>query len=123
MIFTAIMSLIGILCIILFVMYIIQNIQTKKRIQKIKEETKKEIKVEEKKKEPLYTKETTEIEDIASAIFKRYYPICVIMRCADTGRVPPARGVMVSAAAFPAGLRTVRTELTTAVVTIAIPTI
>ena len=30
-------------------------------------------------------------------------------RCADTGRVPPARGVMVSAAAFPAGLRTNRT--------------
>ena len=54
---------------------------------------------------------------------KKHYPICVITRCADTGRVPPARGVMVRAAAFPAGLRTVRTELTAVVVTIAIPTI
>ena len=47
----------------------------------------------------------------------------VITRCADTGRVPPARGVMVSAAALPAGLRTVRIELTAVVVTTAIPTI
>ena len=29
----------------------------------------------------------------------------MITRCADTGRVPPARGVAVSAAALPAGLR------------------
>lgn len=50
-------------------------------------------------------------------------PICVITRCADTGRVPPARGVMVSAAALPSGLRTVRTELVDVVVTTAIPTI
>ena len=34
----------------------------------------------------------------------------MITRCADTERVPPARGVTVSAAALPAGLRTVRTE-------------
>ena len=67
MIFSAIMLLIGILCVILLIMYVIQNIQTKKRIEKIKEETKKEI-VTETVKEPLYTKETTEIEDIASAI-------------------------------------------------------
>ena len=51
------------------------------------------------------------------------YPICVITRCADTGRGPPARGVTVSAAALPAGFRTVRTELTAVVVTTAIPTI
>ena len=49
--------------------------------------------------------------------------ICVITKCADTGRVPPARGVMVSAAAFPVGLRTVKTEFTAEVVTTAIPTI
>ena len=55
--------------------------------------------------------------------FRLYYDICVITRCAETGRVPPARGVMVSAAALPAGLRTVRTELTAVVVTTAIPTI
>ena len=67
MIFSAIMLLIAILCVILLIMYVIQNIQTKKRIEKIKEETKKEI-VTETVKEPLYTKETTEIEDIASAI-------------------------------------------------------
>ena len=47
----------------------------------------------------------------------------MITRCADTGRVPPERGVMVSAVAFPVGLRTVRIELTSVVVTIAMPTI
>ena len=34
----------------------------------------------------------------------------VIVRCAETGRAPPASGVIVRAAAFSAGLRTVRTE-------------
>lgn len=68
MIFSAIMFLIGILCIILLVMYVISGIQTRRRIAKIKEETKKEILKDEIKSEPLYTKETTEIEDIASAI-------------------------------------------------------
>ena len=68
MVFSAIMFLIGVLCIILFVMYIINSIKTKQRINKIKEDTKKEIKVDGNKSEPLYTKETTEIEDIASAI-------------------------------------------------------
>ena len=68
MIFSAIIFLIGILCVILLVMCVINSIQTKKRIGKIKEETKKEIIKEEVNKEPLYTKETTEIEDIASAI-------------------------------------------------------
>ena len=56
-------------------------------------------------------------------MFFTYQPICVITRCADTGRVPPASGVMVNAAAFPAGLRTVKTELTAVVVITAIPTI
>jgi len=51
------------------------------------------------------------------------YWIWTITRCADTGRVPPARGVMVSAAAVPSGFLTVRTELMTVVSTIAIPTI
>ena len=40
----------------------------------------------------------------------------MITRCADTGRVPPAKGVIVSAAALPAGLRTVKIELTDVVV-------
>ena len=44
-------------------------------------------------------------------------------RCAETGRVPPARGVMVSAVELPAGFRTVRMELMTVVVTMAIPVI
>ena len=43
--------------------------------------------------------------------------ICVITKWAETGRVPPTRGVMVSAEALPAGLRTVRTELIAVVVT------
>lgn len=68
MIFSTIMFLIGMLCIILLVMYVISGIQARKRILKIKEETKKEILKDEIKTEPLYTKETTEIEDIASAI-------------------------------------------------------
>ena len=51
------------------------------------------------------------------------YWIRVITRCAETGRVPPASGVMVSAAAVPSGFRTVKTELITVVSTIAIPTI
>ena len=46
--------------------------------------------------------------------------ICVITRWADTGRVPPARGVMVSAAALPAGLRTVSTELTAVLTVVAV---
>ena len=53
----------------------------------------------------------------------RGYWIWVITKCAETGRVPPARGVMVSAAAVPSGFRTVKTELITVVSTIAIPTI
>ena len=44
-------------------------------------------------------------------------------RWAETGRVPPASGVIVNAAALPAGFRTVKTELITVVVTIAVPTI
>ena len=44
-------------------------------------------------------------------------------RCAETGLVPPAKGVMVSAAEFPAGFLTVKIELTDVVVTIAIPMI
>ena len=51
------------------------------------------------------------------------YWICVITKCAETGRGPPASGVIVSAAAAPAGFCTVKTELMTVVSTIAIPTI
>jgi hypothetical protein len=51
------------------------------------------------------------------------YWICVITRCAETGRVPPANGVMVSAVELSAGLRTVSTELTTVVATRDNPTI
>lgn len=48
---------------------------------------------------------------------------CVITKCAETGLVPPASGVMVNAVEFPAGFRTVKTEFITVVVTKAIPTI
>lgn len=44
-------------------------------------------------------------------------------RCADTGSVPPAKGVIVRAAALLAGLRTVKMELAVVVVTSAIPII
>lgn len=77
MIFSVIMILIIILCVLLFVTYVIQGIQSKIKINKIKNETKKieeedlikdEPQVKEETKEPLYTNEKTEIEDIASAI-------------------------------------------------------
>ena len=74
MIFSIIMLLIIVLCAILLVTYIVQSVQTKKKLKEIKEENKiRNIKKEEitalkEDKEPLYTNEKTEIEDIASAI-------------------------------------------------------
>lgn len=73
MIFSVIMFLIGILCILLLISYVIQGIQNKIKINKIKNETKEnnekiETKVINEEKKPLYTNEKTEIEDIASAI-------------------------------------------------------
>ena len=74
MIFSIIMLLIIILCAILLVTYIFQSVQAKKKLKQIKEENKiRNIKKEEitalkEDKEPLYTNEKTEIEDIASAI-------------------------------------------------------
>ena len=74
MIFSIIMLLIIVLCAILLVTYIVQSVQAKKKLKQIKEENKKRnIKKEEitalkEDKEPLYTNEKTEIEDIASAI-------------------------------------------------------
>lgn len=78
MIFSIIMLLIVVLCILLFITYLIQGVQNKVKINKIKSETKKvndklSLKNEESKlvppsKEPLYQNEKTEIEDIASAI-------------------------------------------------------
>lgn len=74
MIFSVIMLLIIVLCAILLVTYIVQSVQAKKKLKKIKEENKiRNIKKEEitalkEDKEPLYTNEKTEIEDIASAI-------------------------------------------------------
>lgn len=44
-------------------------------------------------------------------------------RCAETARVPPAVGVIVSAAGLLAGLRTVKIELMVVVCTIDIPMI
>lgn len=51
----------------------------------------------------------------------KIYPICVMTRCAETGRVPPASGVIVSAVELPAGFLTVRTELITVLIVIKIP--
>ncbi len=74
MIFSVIMLLIIVLCAILLVTYIVQSVQAKKKLKQIKEENKiRNIKKEEitalkEDKEPLYTNEKTEIEDIASAI-------------------------------------------------------
>ena len=77
MIFSIIIFLIVILCILLFITYVFQGIQAKVKISKIKKETKKVEKealkkevqvINEEAKEPLYTNEKTEIEDIANAI-------------------------------------------------------
>ena len=74
MIFSIIMLLIIVLSAILLVTYIVQSVQAKKKLKQIKEENKiRNIKKEEitalkEDKEPLYTNEKTEIEDIASAI-------------------------------------------------------
>lgn len=74
MIFSIIMLLIIVLCAILLVTYIVQSVQAKKKLKEIKEDNKiRNIKKEEitalkEDKEPLYTNEKTEIEDIASAI-------------------------------------------------------
>lgn len=53
----------------------------------------------------------------------RIYWICVIIRCAETGCVPPANGVIVSAVELAAGFLTVKTELIVVVVRIANPII
>lgn len=58
-----------------------------------------------------------------SITWYRIHTNCVITRCADTGLVPPASGVIVNVVALPAGFRTVRIELITVVCTKAIPTI
>lgn len=85
MVFSIIIFLIVLLCVLLFITYIIQDIKNKASIRKIKKnkqslnieskEPQKESKVEEQEalkeiieNEPLYTKEATEIENIASAI-------------------------------------------------------
>lgn len=80
MIFSIIVLLIVLLCTLLLITYVIQGIQNKAKLRKIKEETdknivqneiNKETNVEvcvEEEKEPLYTNEKTEIEDIANAI-------------------------------------------------------
>lgn len=71
MVFSAIMFLIIILCILLFITYVVQGIQAKTKIKKIRQEIITENEITENKKEekePLYTNEKTEIENIASAI-------------------------------------------------------
>lgn len=69
MIFSLIMFLIGVLCVLLLITYIVQGFQSKLRLRKLKEEITKEeknaVKTEDK---PLYNNEKTEIEDIADAI-------------------------------------------------------
>ncbi len=57
------------------------------------------------------------------SFFFALYCICRMTKCAETGRVPPAKGVMVSAAGLLAGFRTVRMELMVVVSTIAMPAI
>lgn len=69
MIFSLIMFLIGILCVLLLITYVIQGIQSKLRLKKLKEEiTKEEKNITEIEDKPLYNNEKTEIEDIADAI-------------------------------------------------------
>lgn len=69
MIFSLIMFLIGVLCVLLLITYIVQGFQSKLRLRKLKEEiTKEEKNVVKTEDKPLYNNEKTEIEDIADAI-------------------------------------------------------
>lgn len=69
MIFSLIMFLIGVLCVLLLITYIVQGFQSKLRLRKLKEEiTKEEKNVVKTENKPLYNNEKTEIEDIADAI-------------------------------------------------------
>lgn len=76
MIFSLIMLLIGVLCILLLITYIIQGIQSKARLKRLKNEiTEDKILTQTKaenitydEKKPLYNNAKTEIEDIADAI-------------------------------------------------------
>lgn len=72
MVFSIIIFLILLLCVLLFISYVIQGIQNKIRIEKIKKDSKEEKVINSKKeqKAPLYTNEKTEIEDIAQSIEK-----------------------------------------------------
>lgn len=80
MVFTAIIFLILLLCILLFISYVVQGIQNKIRIRKIqkKNESKNDFESSEvpvvnkvnEEREPLYTEEKTEIQDIAESIEK-----------------------------------------------------
>lgn len=80
MVFTAIILLILLLCVLLFISYVVQGIQNKIRIKKIQKKNEKKIDVENTKvsevirtdedKAPLYTEEKTEIQDIAESIEK-----------------------------------------------------
>ncbi len=72
MIFSIIMFLIAVLCILLLITYVVEGIQTKAKLKKLKENVTTKpvelIKKENENKEPIYNNEKTEIEDIASAI-------------------------------------------------------
>ncbi len=76
-IFSTIMILIFILCILLFLAYLIQGLQAKIKLKKIKKETKKNVnqtdfqnekKVLKENDESSFEKEKTSVEDIANAI-------------------------------------------------------
>lgn len=60
---------------------------------------------------------------IKDKLIFRIYWICVITRCAETGCVPLANGVIVSAVELSAGFLTVKIELIEVVVKIANPII
>ena len=69
MIFSVIMFLIMILCLLLFLTYIIQSLNAKKRIIKLKERLKNNhFKVDKKENKKVLKEEKTDIKDIANAI-------------------------------------------------------
>ena len=69
MIFSVIMFLIMILCLLLFLTYIIQSLNAKKRIIKLKERLKNNhFKVDKKENKQVLKEEKTDIKDIANAI-------------------------------------------------------
>ena len=67
-VFSVIISLLILLCVLLFITYVVQNINAKRKLRKLKNESSSLVEVKEEIEENLYLEEKTEIEDIAKRV-------------------------------------------------------